>query len=696
MARSCESRRRLARLSELETLESRFLAAVDLDPAPPTTARITWNGREADMVRDAWIVQAASPAATAADFDLPAAWQARPLGAGFFALAAPGAGAAGVMGWASQTATVALVEPDFSLGAAALPADPAFAQLWGLRNAGQAGGSPGADIRAEAAWNITTGSRGVVVAVIDTGVDLGHPDLSANIWRNPREIPGDNRDNDGNGYIDDVVGWDFANGDADPMDDNGHGTHVAGTIGAVGGNGVGVAGVAWQVSIMPLKFMSGSGRGTTSSAIAAINYATMMRRDFGINVVATNNSWGGAGDSLALRSAIAAGGNAGILFVAAAGNSAADNDAAPSYPASFADPAVIAVAASDRTNRLAGFSNFGATAVDIVAPGAGIYSTLPGGSYGSYSGTSMAAPHVTGTVALLAAAAPRAPAGDIRTAILSSATPVAAFSGKVATGGLLNAAAALARLGAASSASSASSVPATTTAPPPLPTLAPVPTPAPAPMPAPPRREPLDAGDTRATALQVVAPARIAARIGDGTAGPRDVDFFRLSLQAGQTLVADVDARALAGSSTLDSSLRVFDATGRLLARNDDTPGSLDSLIVFRAPATGTYFISVSGVAGFSRTPLRQMKGGATGIYELALSVLAPLQAHTAGLQPFGQSDAAPPARHPDTGPATAFGHCVDSGGGRLIPQSARELGFLALALDATARPSAVQPTRRR
>jgi subtilisin family serine protease len=688
MARFCESRRRLARLSELETLESRFLAAVDLDPTPPATARIMWNGREAGMVRDAWIVQAASPAATAADFDLPAAWQARPLGAGFFALAAPGAGVAGVVGWASQTATVALVEPDFSLGAAALPADPAFNQLWGLRNAGQAGGSPGADIRAEAAWNVTTGSREVVVAVIDTGVDTGHPDLAANIWRNPREIPGDNRDNDGNGYIDDVVGWDFANGDADPMDDNGHGTHVAGTIGAVGGNGVGVAGVTWQVSIMPLKFMSGSGRGTTSSAIAAINYATMMRRDFGINVVATNNSWGGAGDSLALRSAIAAGGNSGILFVAAAGNSAADNDAAPSYPASFADPAVIAVAASDRTNRLAGFSNFGATAVDIVAPGASIYSTLPGGSYGSYSGTSMAAPHVTGTIALLAAAAPRASAGDIRTAILVSATPVAAFTGKVATGGLLNAAAALARMGAVSPAS-------------PVPTPAPpsVPAPVPAPAPAPPRRELLDAGDTRATALPVVAPARIAARIGDGPAGTRDVDFYRLSLQAGQTLVADIDARALAGSSTLDSALRVFDDTGRLVARNDDTSGSLDSLIVFRAPATGEYFISVSGVAGFSRTPLRQMKGGATGIYELALSVLAPLQARTAataGLQPFGRSDASPAAHHPWMEPAMGFVNPADSGGGGAASQSARELGFLALALDTVAQPSAVRPTRRR
>ncbi|MEI6239802.1 MAG: S8 family serine peptidase [Planctomycetia bacterium] len=648
MVRSCHSRRRLARLFEVEKLEARFPLAADLDVAAPATSRIEWDGRLVDVARDAWLVRAASATATVSDFELPATWHARPLGEGFFVLSAPGAGVTGVLAWAGRTVTVATVEPDFTLGAAALPADPALDQLWGLRNVGQSGGTPGADIKTETAWNTTTGSRSVVVAVIDTGVDTTHPDLAANIWRNPREIPGDHRDNDGNGYVDDVNGWDFANGDADPMDDNGHGTHVAGTIGAVGGNGIGVVGVSWQVSIMPLKFMSGSGSGTTSSAIAAINYATMMRRDFGINVVATNNSWGGAANSLALRSAIAAGGNAGILFVAAAGNGASDNDAAPSYPASFADPSVIAVAASDRTNSLAGFSSFGATSVDVVAPGAGIYSTLPGGTYGWYSGTSMATPHVTGTIALLAAAAPRASANQIRAAILDGATPVATFAGRVATGGLLNAAGALERLGVATMPK-----PSVQPAPPaPAPIPVPVTPPAPAPVPPaaqPPRRETIDAGDTRATAMPVTTPARISARIGDGPAGDRDVDLYRVVLSAGQTLVADVDARTLPGSSTLDSYLRLFDASGREFARNDDTRGSLDSYLSFRAPLTGTYFIGVSGFPNVIYSSfLQPRKGGATGVYELSINILSPAGAAPTGLQTLGHRDDAPPVRGRD------------------------------------------------
>jgi subtilisin family serine protease len=620
MVRSCHSRRRLARLFDVERLESRFLLAADLEVAAPATTRIEWSGRLVDVARDAWIVQASSATATTSDLNLPTAWRVRPLGEGLYGLSAPGASITGVLAWAGRTASVATVEPDFTLGTTAMPADPGFNQLWGLRNVGQSGGTPGADILAASAWNTTTGSRSVVVAVIDTGVDTTHPDLAANIWRNPREIPGDNRDNDGNGYVDDVHGWDFANGDADPRDDNGHGTHVAGTIGAVGGNGIGVAGVSWQVSIMPLKFMSGSGSGTTSSAIAAINYATMMRRDFGINVVATNNSWGGAANSLALRSAIAAGGNAGVLFVAAAGNSASDNDLAPSYPASFADPSVIAVAASDRMNALAGFSSFGATSVDVVAPGAGIYSTLPGGTYGWFSGTSMATPHVTGTIALLAAAAPRASADDLRTAILGGARPVTAFAGKVATGGLLDATAALARLG----------IPATST--PPSPTTPPTDGPT-----------ATDAGDTLGTALPVDIPARIAARIGDGPAATRDVDLYRVTLLAGQRLVADVDTHTLPGSSTLDSYLRLFNDSGMELARNDDFRASLDSYLSFRASIGGTYYVGVSGFTNrLYAASGRATKGAATGAYELVISVVSPGSAvATSGLTVLGVRDAA-------------------------------------------------------
>lgn len=624
MVRSWRRQRRLARPAGVERLEARCLLAADLGsavlPAPDPLARIEWQGRFVDVARDAWVVRSASIATSSADFGLPDGWAARPLGAGFFAVSTPGAGVSDVVAWAGGTGAVALLEPDFAITSAALPSDPSFDQLWGLRNMGQSGGVAGADIRAESAWTTTTGSRGVVVAVIDTGVDYTHPDLAANIWTNPREIADDGIDNDGNGYVDDVRGWDFANGDADPMDDHSHGTHVAGTIGATGANGVGVTGVSWQVSIMPLKFMSGAGRGTTSSAIAAINYATLMRRDFGINVVATNNSWGGSGASLALQASIAAGGRAGILFVAAAGNSASDNDFAPSYPASFADPTVIAVAASDRSNKLAPFSNVGATSVDLVAPGASIYSTLPGGSYGWYSGTSMATPYVTGTIALLSAAAPRASADDLRAAILGGARPVTAFAGKVATGGLLDATAALARL----------EIPNTSTSP--SPTTSPTDGPA-----------TLDAGDTLGTALPVGIPTRIAGRIGDGPAAARDVDLYRVTLRAGQRLVADVAARSLPGSSTLDSYLRLFNDGGMELARNDDFGGSVDSSLSFRVSIGGTYYV---GVSSFDKrlyaAGSRATKGAATGAYELSISVVSPGSAvATGGPAVLGERDAA-------------------------------------------------------
>jgi subtilisin family serine protease len=276
-----------------ESLEARVMLSAD---TAGLTRQLDWNGRVVEVHADAWIAQttARATATTAADLGLAAGWRAESLGEGFFAVTAPGAGVAEVIGWAAGSPLVASVEPDFVIAPAAIPADPSFGSLWGLHNTGQSGGLADADIDAPEAWETTTGSRGVVIAVIDTGVDYTHRDLAANAWRNSGEIAGDGLDNDGNGFIDDVYGWDFANRDADPLDDNGHGTHVAGTIGAVGGNGTGVVGVNWQVSIMALKFLSGSGSGSTSGAIGAINYATRMKRDFGVNVVATNNSWGGA------------------------------------------------------------------------------------------------------------------------------------------------------------------------------------------------------------------------------------------------------------------------------------------------------------------------------------------------------------------------------------------------------------------
>ena len=367
--------------------------------------------------------------AAATGWNLAPAWHTAALGEGFYALSTPGASTQDVLGWAARTTGVSYVEPDFAIAPTIASNDPSRGQLWGLDNTGQSGGVVDADIDAPEAWNTTTGSRSVVVAVIDTGMDYNHPDLAANTWRNPGEVAGDGIDNDRNGFVDDVTGWDFANNDADPMDDNGHGSHVSGSIGAVGNNGIGVVGVNWQVSIMPLKFLDASGSGSTSAAVAAINYATRMRRDFGINVVATNNSWGGGGLSTALRDAIDSGAGAGILFVAAAGNESNNNDATPSYPANHPGTSVISVAATDRSNRLATFSNYGATSVDLAAPGVAILSTTPNNSYASYSGTSMATPFVTGTVALLAAANPQATAAQIRTAILSRTMPVAGLSG---------------------------------------------------------------------------------------------------------------------------------------------------------------------------------------------------------------------------------------------------------------------------
>jgi len=330
------------------------------------------------------------------------------------------------------------------------PDDPLFSLQWNLRNVGQYSGTSGTDIRATTAWSVTTGSRSVVVGVVDSGIDITHPDLAANIWTNPGEIPGNGIDDDHNGYVDDVHGWNFVDNNNDVSDAYGHGTHVAGIIGATGNNGAGVAGVAWQVSLMALKFEDSRGVGSTSAMLAALNYATMMRRDHGINIVATNNSWETtSGSSVVVANAIRAEGDVGITFVAAAGNNATDNDAIPRYPGNYRLPNVITVAALNTTNALASMSNYGATTVDLAAPGSLIESTFPGGAYGILSGTSMAAPEVTGVVALLAAAKPGITVAEVRAAILGSTTPVAGLAGKTVTGGRLDAAAAIATLGLA-------------------------------------------------------------------------------------------------------------------------------------------------------------------------------------------------------------------------------------------------------
>jgi subtilisin family serine protease len=323
---------------------------------------------------------------------------------------------------------VLYAEPDYLVRAGVVPNDPSYSSLWGMQN-----------IKAPQAWDITTGRPEVVVAVLDSGIDREHPDLQANLWVNPGEIPDNGIDDDGNGYIDDVYGWNFGANNNDPSDGNGHGTHVAGTIGAVGNNGVGVVGVAWSVRIASLKFLGASGSGSTSHAIQALEYARRM--GFPIS----NNSWGFGGPthSLSLYDAIHALQADGHLFVAAAGNDGFNSDNSPHYPASYNLPNIISVASITSSDQRSSFSNYGPTRVDIGAPGSGILSTTPGNSYSTFSGTSMAAPHVAGAAALLLSENPEWGYGQLREILFSTARPIEALSGWTVTGGTLDVHAAL-------------------------------------------------------------------------------------------------------------------------------------------------------------------------------------------------------------------------------------------------------------
>lgn len=290
-----------------------------------------------------------------------------------------------------------------------------------------------------------TGSTSVWVGIIDEGYMFGHEDISGNAGMNPGEVAGNGRDDDGNGYIDDIYGWDFDGNNNSVFDGTGddHGTHVAGTIGAVAGNSKGVAGVVWNVRMLGAKFLGNRG-GTTANAIKAVDYFTALKQK-GLNIVATNNSWGGGGFSQGLKDAIDRAGAEGILFVAAAGNSGTNNDVTVSYPSGYSSSNIIAVASITSTGALSSFSQYGATSVDIGAPGSGIVSTVPKSSkgvivsgYSSYSGTSMATPHVAGAVALYKSLNPSATAAQTKAAILNSATPTPSLAGKCVTGGRLN------------------------------------------------------------------------------------------------------------------------------------------------------------------------------------------------------------------------------------------------------------------
>jgi hypothetical protein len=343
---------------------------------------------------------------------------------------------------------VRYAEPNYRVQAAdhgTVPNDPSFHQQWGLDNFGQTvNGSTGtadADIDAKEAWTVTRGNAGVVVGILDTGLDLTHPDLAGNVWVNPGEdcagCRTDGLDNDANGYVDDWRGWDFVNNDNNPTDDNGHGSHVAGIIGAVGDNGVGVTGVNWDVELMPLKFLDSAGSGTTADAVEALLYATANGADL------TNNSWAAAPFSQAMLDAIGQADAAGSLFVAAAGNDGLDRDTYTDYPAAYDAPNIVVTAATDGNDAKAWFSGYGARTVDLGAPGVNVYSTWRLGSYRYASGTSMATPHVAGAAALVKATFPAASDLGVKAVLLRTSDANASLAGRTTTGGRLNANAAV-------------------------------------------------------------------------------------------------------------------------------------------------------------------------------------------------------------------------------------------------------------
>ena len=325
---------------------------------------------------------------------------------------------------------VLYAEPNYVVSIDRTPNDPGYPQLWGMHNS-----SGGGDISAPEAWSRAIGSRDVIVAVIDTGIDYNHVDLKENMWVNIGEIPTNGVDDDGNGFVDDVYGYDFFNENGDPADDHGHGTHVAGTIGAVGNNRVGVVGVNWRVRLMALKFLGAGGFGFYSDAIRAIQYAWMN----GAKI--SNNSWGGYGFSQGLYDAIAAARNANHLFCASAGNDANDNDGVfPAYPASFDLDNIISVGASDHSDAMTYFSNYGKNSVDLFAPGSGIYSTGLNNTYETHDGTSMAAPHVAGTAALMLSINPDISYAVLKQMILDGADQRTNFTDYCVSGGRLNSA----------------------------------------------------------------------------------------------------------------------------------------------------------------------------------------------------------------------------------------------------------------
>jgi subtilisin family serine protease len=425
------------------------------------------SGPERDFVVNEILVQYAPGATTTAK----AAARARVRGAALETVSAtgrrgdgggdlelvripPGLAVADAVRGVQADSAVVFAEPNWIYTHGLASNDPYYTNgsLWGMFGATTTPANQYGSGAASAWAAGHVGNHGVHIGIIDEGV-MPHTDFGTNVWSNPGELAGNGIDDDGNGYVDDVRGWDFDGNDGTTFDgsQDDHGTHVAGTIGAVGGNAAGVAGVNWNVTMIPAKFLGRRG-GTTANAVKALDYLIDLKSRYGLNLVATNNSWGGGGFSQALLDAINRGGNADILFIAAAGNGGKDgvgdnNDTTASYPSNYvcqstSGDCVIAVAAITSAGAKSGFSNYGANTVDLGAPGSAIYSTVPtkqgGSGYASYSGTSMATPHVTGAAALYASTNPGATAAAIKAAILSSATPTASLSGRTVTGGRLN------------------------------------------------------------------------------------------------------------------------------------------------------------------------------------------------------------------------------------------------------------------
>ncbi|HEY0174586.1 MAG TPA: S8 family serine peptidase [Pyrinomonadaceae bacterium] len=317
------------------------------------------------------------------------------------------------------------------------PNDPLFAEQWGLVNTGQREGRAEADISALAAWQKTQGSKKVVVAVLDSGIDYRHPDLAGNMWHRPADL--EMYFDEQLGIVDDYDGFSALGEVRDPMDENGHGTHCAGIVGAEGDNNLGVAGVNWKVEIMPLKFMGRGGFGSTKDAIEAINYVIARKKD-GVNVRVISASWGSQSRSRALEDVIRKAGEADILFVAAAGNDGADADRRPHYPSGYKLPNVISVAALDRKDQLASFSNYGAKGVHLAAPGKEILSTWLNGAYEEHSGTSMATPFVAGVAGLVLSVDQNLSVAELRERLFGTVDKLDALRGKIVTGGRVNAA----------------------------------------------------------------------------------------------------------------------------------------------------------------------------------------------------------------------------------------------------------------